>query len=279
MKKIILVIAFAFVLAVTAGAQTGSLLKRTTTRTEKLDFASGGTVAILGAPIGSIRVVGTNKSQIEITAEIEVQAANEADLAVLSSATGFVVDERLGRSVIMTIGTHNKLGDKKRWKKFPKHLATLPFRIDYTISVPIYSNLEIDGGRGDLAISNVEGALRVNFVETMARIECNGDLAATFGTGKADLLFGLRGWRSRPVDVQMATGNLNVHLPSNASAEIDATILTNGAIENSFETLKPRNQKVPFTERSIIAKAGVGGASFRFSVGNGNLKIMTLAKQ
>src|SRR5437773_2301549 len=62
-----------------------SVLKRTTTKTDKFDFGAGGTVAITGAPAGSIRVTGSNKNEIEITAEIELQASSEADLARLAA--------------------------------------------------------------------------------------------------------------------------------------------------------------------------------------------------
>lgn len=261
-----------------AVAQTPQLLKRTTTKTDKFDFASGGSVTLLGAPNGSISIKGTNKNEIEITAEIEVQAATESDLALLTNVTGFVVDERLGRASIITIGTHNKLADKKLWKKFPQKLAALPFKIDYTISVPLYSNLEINGGKGDLLISNVEGAIKINFVDTSAKIEVNGDLDAIIGGGNVTVLFGTRAWRARPASLQMATGELEIQLPLNASAEIDATILKNGAIENSFAGLTPRNRKLPFTERAIAAKTGVGGPQLKFTVGDGKLKIMPLAK-
>lgn len=282
MKKLNFVICLAVVGILSASAvftQTPQLLKRTTTKTDKLDFASGGTVAIIGAPVGSIRVKGSNKNELEITAEIEVQATNEADLALLTNVTGFVVDERLGRASIITIGTHNKLADKKLWKKFPQKLAALPFRIDYTVSVPLYSNLEIDGGKGDLSISNIEGAIKINFVETRAKIESNGDLDAIIGNGIVEILFGTRAWRSRPASVQMATGELNIQLPFNASAEIDATILKNGVIENTFAGLTPRNRKLPFTTRVVAAKAGVGGPQLRFTVGDGNIKIVPPAKR
>lgn len=264
--------------SVLATAQPATLLKRTTTRTEKFDFASGGTVAITGAPTGSIRFTGSNKNEIEITAEIEVQAASENDLARLTEVTGFIVDESLGRTAIISIGTHNKLGDKKLWKKFPKKLSGLPFKIDYTISVPRYCNLEIDGGKGDLSVSNIEGAVKINFVDTTARIESNGDLDAIFGSGKVDVLFGTRSWRGRPASVQMATGDLSVYLPLNASAEIDATILKTGTIDNTFSGLKPRDRRLPFTEKSIVAKAGVGGATMKFSLASGTIKILPLVK-
>ncbi|MEP6787480.1 MAG: hypothetical protein ABJB40_03555, partial [Acidobacteriota bacterium] len=84
------------------------------------------------------------------------------------------------------------------------------------------------------------------------------------------------GWRGRSANIQVATGNLYVQLPNKMSAEIDAAILKSGKIENTLPDLKPRDRKVPFTERSIIAKAGVGGAPLKFTVGDGTLKLSQL---
>ena len=134
-------------------AQTPQMVKRTITKTDSFEFGAGGTVAVAGAPNGSIHITGTNKNEIEITAVIELQAANEADLAQLAAVTGFVTDEMTGRTGIISYGTYNKLGNKQLWKKFPKNLMGLPLRIDYVIKVPHYCDLEIDGGKGDLSIS------------------------------------------------------------------------------------------------------------------------------
>jgi hypothetical protein len=262
-------------IAVAGSAQT--LLKRTTTKTDKFDFGSGGTISIVGAPNGSIRVIGTNKNEIEITAEIQLQAATEADLATLATLTTFITDESANRTGIISLGTHNKGGLKKLPKKFPKALLAMPSRIDYVVHVPRYSDLEIDGGKGDLDISNVEGSMRINFLESNAKIEViGGATTATVGTGSIDVAFGVKGWRGRAANIQIATGDLRVRLPATLSAELDAVVLRNGVIENSIADLKPRNRKVPFTDKSIEAKAGVGGVPIKFSVGDGTLKMERL---
>lgn len=267
----------ALVAALCGTAASQELLKRKVTKTDRFDFGAGGTVAVMGAPTGSIRVSPSSKNEIEITAEIELQAASAVDLDRLAEVTGFVTDETAGRTGIVSIGTHNKLGDKKRWKKFPKHLMGLPFRIDYTILVPKYCDLEIDGGKGDLSVTGVEGSIRINFIETNAKVEViAGSSSIMFGSGKADVAFGTRGWRNRMADVQMGTGNLTIHLTSSASAQIDALVLRSGSIDNSFPDLKPRDRKAPFTDRSMIAKAGVGGAPLKFTVGDGTLTLKPL---
>ena len=258
-------------------AQPKPTHKRTTHKTDRFDFGVGGTLSVSGAPVGSIRIEGWKNREIEITAEIEIQANSEADLAKLSEVTSFVLQESLGRTGIISVGTHDKKYMKKAAKKFPKELMGLPFRIDYVIKVPQYTDLEIDGGRGDLTISGVEGAMRLNFLETNAKLNLLGGItSAIFGKGTVDLVVPSMGWRGRSADVQLASGDMNIHLPSGVNADVDATVLRTGKIENTFVGFKPRTRNGEFTEKSIVAKAGIGGIPLKFTVGDGTLKISGL---
>lgn len=267
-------LAFAIMaIVVCANAQTTNLSKRTTFKSEKLDFGAGGTLTVLGAPNGSISIEGTNKNEIEISADIEVQAENEADLAELSKISGFVLDENTGHVRVLSVGTHDKDYLKRAAKKLPKRLLNLPFKIDYRIKVPAYCDLEINSGKGDLTISAVEGAIRINALESKAILNLiGGTIDATFGSGDVDVKIGTRNWRGRHVNFQVASGNLNARFPANMSADIDASILRNGKVENFFNSLKPR-ERSKFSDRQILARAGNGGAQFSFTVGDGTIKI------
>jgi hypothetical protein len=260
-------------------AQSPQLLKRTTTKSDKFDFSSGGTVAIVGAPAGSITVEGWKNNQVEITAEIEVQAGSEADLAKIAQVTTFVLQESLGRTGIISTGTHDKKFLKSVDKKFPKQLIGLPFRIDYHVKVPHYTDLDIDGGTGDLNISGVEGMMKINYLKTNAKLDLvGGGISATFGTGDIEIVVPNRSWRGRLADVQLASGTMTVHLPPNLNAEIDAVILRTGKVENVFTDYKPRDRHEQFTDKSVIAKAGNGGIPLKFTVGDGTLKLSELDK-
>ena len=258
--------------------QPKPLLKRTTYKTDKFDFGSGGTLAVSGAPAGSIRIEGWKNREIEISAEIEVSANSEEDLARLSEVTTFVLEESLGRTGIISVGTNDKRYVKKLGKKFPKQLVGLPYRIDYVIKVPQYCDLQIDGGRGDLFVSGVEGMFKLNYLETNAKLDLKGgSVLAVFGKGTVDLTVPSVSWRGRFADVSRAEGELNIHLPNGINAEVDATILRTGKIENGYLGLTPRVRKVEFTEKSIVAKSGVGaGTSLKFTVGDGTLKLSSL---
>lgn len=263
----------------TALAQTKPLLKRTTSKTDRLDFGSGGTLSIIGVPNGSIRVEGWQKNEIEISAEIEVHANSEADLERISKITGFVLEESSVRTGITSLGIHDKKYLKKVDKKFPKTLLGLPFRIDYVVKVPRYTDLEIDGGKGDLTVTGVEGVMRINYLDTNAKIDLvGGEIRATFGAGTVDVSIPTRSWRGRFADIQLATGTMNVGLPPSLNADVDASILRTGKIENSFTEFKPRVRRAEFTDKSIVAKSGTGGISLKFTVGDGTLKIAPFGK-
>lgn len=267
---------FFLCLTAVAAAQTTKLIKRTTYKTDNVEFGVGGTVSIVGAPNGSIIIEGWKKNEVEISAEIEVQAENETDLAQLAQINSFVLDESLGRIRILTVGTFDKGYMKRVAKKFPKNLLAMPFKIDYRVKVPMFTDLEIDGGNGDLTLSGVEGAMRIKVLESNAKLNLiGGTIAATFGSGNVDIKIPTRSWRGRDADIQLATGTMNIQFANNLNAEVDATILRSGQIENTFSILKPRDRS-KFSDKLINAKAGSGGAKLSFTVGDGTLKLATI---
>ena len=260
-------------LCVVSFAQTPTLLKRTDYKTEKVEFGVGGTVSVVGAPHGSITIEGWQNNEVEITAEITNEAATEADLALLSKINGFVIDESFNTIRILSVGTNDKKYVKKAVKKFPKHLLETPFRIDFTIKVPFYTDLIINGGNGDFSVSNVEGNFGVNLVESNARFNLvGGVLDATIGKGTVDIAISSRSWRGRGTVVQLASGTMNVFLPLNFNANLDAQVLRVGKIENAYDFLKPRD-RTKFSEKQMTAKAGNGGVFLKFTVGDGSLNL------
>ena len=265
---------------VLATAAQSSLIKRSTSKTDRLDFGPGGTLSVVGAPEGSITILPANGNEILIEAEIELRAATEAELTRLAEVTGFVLEEGTGRVSIITTGTHDTKFMKRVAKKFPRNLIGLPFRIDYTVRVPRYSDLEISSGKGDISIRGIEGSVKLNALETDAKLDLvGGGVSATVGKGTVSISLPQSNWRGSAIDVQLASGTMEIHFPVNLSAELDATVLRSGKIENSLVGLKPRVRTVQFTEKSIAAKSGAGGVPMRFTVGDGTLKLRYVGKQ
>jgi hypothetical protein len=248
-------------------------LTRTTTRHEVRRLGYGSAITILGAPAGTITIEGWNKSEVDITADIELHANTEEDLARLALVNSFVVDKDGNHLRIISTGTHDKNFMKKSAKDFPKSLLGLPWKIDYHIRVPMMSDLEIDAGRGAISISNVDGTINLKAVESDAQLTLTGGmLMVTIAAGKVNLNIPTRSWRGRGVDVRLALGDLTVQFPPGFSGDINADVLRTGKIENSYTGLEPREDTVA-TPRSLKGRTGAGGTVLNFTVGDGTINI------
>ena len=249
------------------------LLKRTVIRRESARLGYGGTVTLVGAPGGSITIEGWSRNEVELTAEIELRAESEDDLNRLALVNGFVFDERPNHIRIMSTGTHDKAYMRRVAKNFSKALLGLPWKIDYRIHVPAAVDLEINAGRGPITLSGVEGSLALTATESLARLTLTGGIVhATVGTGKLDVSIPVRSWRGSGADLRVAAGELTVELPPGFNGEIDADVLRVGKIVDSYGDLKEL-QRGSITPQVVRARAGSGGAVFKFTVADGTITI------
>lgn len=255
---------------------TPPALKRTTTKHETRSFNYGNLLTILGAPNGSITIEAWSKSEVDVTADLEIQADTEEDLAKLALVIGLLIDEELSSMRIATTGPHDKQYMKRYAKGFPKKLMNLPWKIDYRIKVPAQCDIEIHAGKGPVTLSNVEGSITLNSSESDVNMTLTGGhVRTTIGRGKININITSRGWRGAGALVQLGTGEINVSLPATFNAYISADILRTGKIENTHSTLKPE-RFTKATDKSIQGVAGTGGAILKFTVGDGTLRINEL---
>ena len=270
--RVVLLFAILLIIATPALSQD-ALLTRTTTRRETRRFAYGGTITVIGAPRGSVTVEGWPRDEVELIAEIELKAPTEADLDQLATVNNFLFDEDVNHLRVLTTGTHDRVFMKRTAKKFPKDLLNLPWKIDYRLRVPVNTDLEVTAGHGAVKISGVEGAVRISATESETALTLvGGTVSTTVAAGVITLSIPVRSWRGSGVEIRLAAGTINVELPAGFSGDIDADILRTGKIVSSYEGLESR-EKPGITERIVRARAGVGGAVFRFTVGDGVVNI------
>jgi hypothetical protein len=232
------------------------------------------------APVGPLLTRTVSRHEVVrrfgyggITAEIEVQATTEEDLARLAAVNTFFLDDALNHLSVLTTGMHDKSYMRKAGKNFPKQLLGLPWKIDYRLRVPIATQLEINGGIGAISLSGVEGAIRLGAPQTEATLTFTGGVVtAIFTAGTINVRIPTRSWRGGGLDMQLATGDLNVELPAGFNGDIDADILRTGKIENTYPDLETR-ERTAFTEKKIQARAGAGGAFLKLTVGNGTIRL------
>jgi hypothetical protein len=250
-----------------------TLIKRTSTQRETRRFGYGGTVTIVGAPVGSITIEGWSQSEVQVTADIEQQAPSEADLNRLATVNKFVFDDDANHISILTTGTHDKAFMRKAAKDFPKDLLAMPWKVDYRVRVPVNTDLEVNGGHGNIKLSGVEGAIRITQTEGDATmIMTGGIVSATVASGNVVLSVPARSWRGGGADVRVAVGTLTFELPVGFSGDIDADVLRGGKIEDLYGALVAR-EKAGITSNLMRARAGAGGAFFKFTVGEGTFTI------
>ena len=253
-----------------------NLLKRTMTRRENMRLGYGGTVTIVGAPNGSITVEGWSKSEVEVIADLELNAPNEDDLNRLAVVNNVAIDSDSNHIRILTTGTHDKAFMRRAAKNFPKNLIGLPWRVDYQVRVPAVTDMDINAGQGDIKLSGVEGAIRLTATQGETTLVLTGGaLSATVTAGDVLLKIPSRSWRGDGVDVRLAAGTLTVELPPGFSGDIDADILRSGNIEDSYGALGSR-ERPGITSTIMRARAGAGGPFFKFTVGVGTVSIRKL---
>lgn len=253
--------------------QPAPLLTRSTPRHEVHRLLFGGKLTISGAPAGSITIEGWERSEIDISAEIELHAATEDDLNRLAAINNFIVDEDVNHIRILTVGTHDQKFLKKVAKNFPKSLIGLPWKIDYRIKVPAMTELEIDAGKGPVNLVGVEGAIRLNALESDANLSLTGSLVyATIQRGTVNVTVPVRSWHGLGAEIRLATGRMTIELMPGFSGDINAEVLRLGEIRNSFAETQPREPN-SIGPRSIRARMGSGGATLSFIVGDGTIEI------
>ncbi len=268
-----------FALPVTAqknkkpAAPIGPLLTRTVTRHESRRFFYGGTVTITGAPNGSITIEGWQRNEVDVSAEIELHAATEEGLSRLATVNSFVVDEDANHLRILTTGTHDRAFMKRAARDFPKSLIGLPWRIDYHIKVPALTDLEINAGVGPIRLAGVEGAIRLNALQGDANLSLTGGTVSVIvQSGTVNVSIPALGWHGLGADIKLASGNLNIGLMPGFSGDINAAVLRTGEVRNAYPNLEPRERN-SITPHSLRARAGNGGATLTFTVGDGTIQI------
>jgi len=251
----------------------GPLLTRTITRHESRRFFYAGTVTVTGAPNGSVTIEGWQRNEVEISAEIELQAPTEADLSRLATLNNFVIDEDANHLRVITTGTHDRTFMKRMAKDFPRSLIGLPWKIDYHINVPAQTDLEINAGVGPTRLTGVEGAIRLNAVQTDATLSLTGGLVSVIvQNGTVDLTVPALSWHGLGADVKVASGRLNIGLMPGFSGDIHAAVLRTGEVKNGYPNLEPLERN-SITAQSVRARAGNGGGTLTLTVGDGTIQI------
>lgn len=201
---------------------------------------------------GAIKVTGWDKN------EVQVHAVKTADDRAKLEEAKIVVD---ATASVIKIKTEYPQRD---------HYNN-PAKIDYTIQVPRRARLDaIRAVNGAVSIDGVQGYINVSSV--------NGEVTGKALTGEVKLssvngrvfasLNELGG--SAPIDLTAVNGSVELTLPSDANAELNASTL-HGSIGTNFDLPVERTR---FTGGSNVrARLGSGMTRVKLSTVNGSIKL------
>ena len=258
-------------------APVAANLKRTINRHTTHRLPYGGSVTLVAPPVSSITIEGWSRSEIDIEADVELHAPTETDLDLLAAINNFGVDVDTNHVRIMTSGTHDKKYMQRVAKKFPKTLMGLPWKIDFRLKIPALTDVEIDSGVGPVKLSGVEGSIRLNALQSDAELSFTGGyISGVIQRGAVKVTIPSRNWRGLGANLQLAGGTLEVLLAPGFSGDIDANVLRLGEVKNSYTGLAPREGSAN-NPRLLLGRAGAGGATLSFTVGDGTLEIKSLS--
>ena len=254
-------------------------VKRTIHRRATHRLPYGGSVTLVAPPVSSITIEGWSRSEIEIEADIELQAPTEADLDLLAAINNLAIDVDTNHVRILTSGTHDKKYLQRVAKKFPKTLIGLPWKIDFRLKIPALTDIDIDSGIGPIKLSGVEGSIRLEALQSDAELTLTGGyFSGLIQRGAVKVTIPSRNWRGLGATLQLAGGTLEVILAPGFSGDVDANILRLGEIKNSYAGLTPR-EGTANNPRLLLGRAGAGGAKLSFTVGDGTLEIKSSGGQ
>ena len=205
---------------------------------------------------GAVHISAWDQNQVKVDAV--KRASNEERLKNMEIRV-------MAQSDSISIETQYLHGDDE-WNDNSHHS---PSAVEYTLTVPrnvrldeiklINGNLDIAGTTGEVRAQTINGRLTAHGLTGEAKLETiNGHMDATFER-----------LPSHPIDLSSVNGRLEVTLPSDAKASIEATTV-HGGIENDFG-LHANNYR--FVGHDLRGELGGGGTRIHLSNVNGRIEV------
>lgn len=145
-----------------------------------------------------------------------------------------------------------------------------PASVDYTLTVP--RNVRIDTVElvnGTLDLESLSGYVEASSVNARVRAQgLEGDVTLSSVNGQVEAVFNQLG-NSRSITLTSVNGTVTAELPSDASADLQATTMR-GHISNDFG-LTPNREG--YVGTNVSGTIGQGGARLRLNNTNGDISI------
>jgi len=244
---------------------------------QKMRFEYGRTLKITLPPQGSLTVTGSKRSELVVCANIRVEGASSAELAALAERIGFQITPRDTYLHLVSLGPSAKSLSRKERRAvsegLPSSLRRLPYRIDYTVVVPEYTDLDITVFDGDLSLADVYGG--IVFTVQRGRIVLSGiggTVAGKLATGAARIELTGRSWRGSGLNLQVGVGDIVLSVPRGFAADVMLAASTPLDIRYPLDRGPEAPPESSFVLRTY-GRFGVGGPELQLMTARGSIRV------
>ena len=207
---------------------------------------------VLASPNGGITLRGWNRSEILVRARVEARATTPADAKALASQVQ--IQAGAGR---LTASGPQRNNYKDAW-----------WTVSYEVFVPHRIDLNASTNNGGITIEDVDGDIAYstrNGGVNLARLA--GNVHGETNNGGVNVDMAGDRWQGAGLDAKTVNGGVNLHLPLNYSAKIQAST-QNGGLRTEFPVSGNLSSR-----KSLDFTIGSGGPPIRISTRNGGVSI------
>jgi hypothetical protein len=212
---------------------------------------AGRSLAVSGAPNGSVRAFGRDGDAVTVTARIQADGRTDADAQSHLAEIRIVAD---GRSVRAEGPPQD--GDDDGWS------------VSYVLEVPRRFDLDLESRNGSLGVSGVTGTIELRATNgSVALADVGGDVRARTQNGSLNVQLAGKRWDGAGLDAETHNGSVRVRIPDDYSARLE-THTVNGSLRTDFPvTMRGR------ISRDLTLPLGAGGAPIRVTTTNGSVTL------
>ena len=208
--------------------------------------APGGPLSVTGKN-GGIEVVGEDRNDVALEAQVVAQASSREDA------------ERLLHEVsVETAGAIHADGPK-----------TGNWSVNFKLRVPRHVAAELHTENGGISLANLDGTVRAETVNGgISLTGLGGDVHATTTNGGLDISLAGDSWHGAGLVAKSTNGGVHVSMPTNYSAHLIA-----GTVNGGTDVRLPMTASVTNSRRHIDGQIGHGGPLVQVETINGGVAI------
>jgi hypothetical protein len=215
--------------------------------------AVGGTLTVDGRQNGGVSVKGWDRAEILVKAKVQTWADTDSEAQALANQ----IQVQTSGAQIRAEGPSN---DGSR------HLG---WAVSFELFVPINSDLSLKAHNGGINVAGVRG--RIDFETVNGGVSLRQLAGAVHGqTVNGGVSIELSGdrWDGEGIDVKTTNGGVNLVLPENYSARLEASTVHGG-----FKVDVPVTMGSGRIERNLAVDLGSGGSLLRVTTTNGGVTV------